>query len=136
MFDKALDDAGIDRRRAYVTNAVKHFKFEPRGKRRIHKKPAIGEINACRHWLEEEMAVLRPNLTIALGATAIRSLTGETASVLASRGKVLSSPFAGRVFVTVHPSFLLRLPDQESQKIEYGRFVDDLRKARDLAAAA
>ena len=136
LFDKALDDAGIDRRRAYVTNSVKHFKFEPRGKRRIHKKPGIGEINACRHWLEEEMAALRPKLTIALGATAIRSLTGETASVLASRGKVMASSFAGRVFVTVHPSFLLRLPDPESQKIEYGRFVDDLRQARELAAAA
>ena len=135
MFDKALDDAGIDRRRAYVTNSVKHFKFEPRGKRRIHKKPGVGEINACRFWLEREMEALRPNLTIALGATAIRSLTGETASVLASRGKVLSSPFAGRVFVTVHPSFLLRLPDAESQRIEYGRFVEDLRSARDLAAA-
>ena len=136
MFDKALDDAGIDRRRAYVTNAVKHFKFEPRGKRRIHKKPSIGEINACRHWLEQEMGVLRPNLTIALGATAIRSLTGETTSVLASRGQLLASPFAGRVFVTVHPSFLLRLPDEQSQKIEYGRFVEDLRKARELAAVA
>ena len=134
MFDKALDDAGIDRRRAYVTNSVKHFKFEPRGKRRIHKKPSIGEINACRPWLEAEMALLRPNLTIALGATAIRSLTGESASVLASRGQVLASGFAGRVFVTVHPSFLLRLPDEQSQKIEYGRFVDDLRRARDLAA--
>lgn len=136
MFDKALDDAGIDRRRAYVTNSVKHFKFEPRGKRRIHKKPGIGEINACRFWLEREMEALRPNLTIALGATAIRSLTGENASVLASRGQVLASSFAGRVFVTVHPSFLLRLPDVESQKIEYGRFVDDLRRARDLAADA
>ena len=136
MFDKALDEAGIDRRRAYVTNAVKHFKFEPRGKRRIHKKPSVGEVNACRHWLEEEMAVLRPNLTIALGATAIRSLTGATTSVLASRGTVLTSSFAGRVFVTVHPSFLLRLPDEQSQKIEYGRFVDDLRRARDLVAEA
>ena len=136
MFDRALDEAGIDRRRAYVTNSVKHFKFEPRGKRRIHKKPGIGEINACRFWLEQEMEALRPHLTIALGATAIRSLTGETASVLASRGNVLSSSFAGRVFVTVHPSFLLRLPDAESQRIEYGRFVEDLRKARDLAAEA
>ncbi|MCW6508472.1 UdgX family uracil-DNA binding protein [Lichenifustis flavocetrariae] len=134
MFDRALDDAGIDRRRAYVTNAVKHFKFEPRGKRRIHKKPGIAEINACRHWIESEMEVLKPRLTIALGATAIRSLTGQSASVLASRGQVLSSSFAGPVFVTVHPSFLLRLPDEQSQKIEYGRFVDDLKAARELAA--
>ncbi len=136
MFDRALDEAGIDRRRAYVTNAVKHFKFEPRGKKRIHKKPGIGEINACHAWLEEELAILRPKLTIALGASAIRSLTGQSASVLATRGQVLSSPRAGRVFVTVHPSFLLRLPDQASQQAEYARFVDDLRVAKMLAAEA
>ena len=136
MFDRALADAGIDRKRAYVTNSVKHFKFEPRGKRRIHKKPGIAEIDACRYWLEQELGALKPKLTIALGATAIRSLTGETTSVLASRGQLLASPFAGRVFVTVHPSFLLRLPDEQSQKIEYGRFVEDLRKARELAAVA
>ena len=134
MFDRALDDAGIDRRRAYVTNAVKHFKFEPRGKRRIHQKPGVGEINACRHWIEEEMRVLKPHLTIALGATAIRSLTGKTAPILSTRGQVLASPFAGPVFVTVHPSFLLRLPDEQSQKIEYGRFVADLKAAREIAA--
>ncbi len=134
MFDRALGDAGIDRKRAYVTNAVKHFKFEPRGKKRIHKKPGIGEINACHAWLEEELAVLRPRLTIALGATAIRALTGQTASVLSTRGTVLSSSLAGPVFVTVHPSFLLRLPDPESQKLEYERFVADLRAARDIAA--
>ncbi len=134
MFDRALDDAGIDRRRAYVTNAVKHFKLEPRGKRRIHQKPTIGEINACRAWLEDEMGILKPHLTIALGATAIRSLTGKSASVLSSRGQVLASPFAGPVFVTVHPSFLLRLPDEQSQKIEYGRFVADLKAAREIAA--
>ena len=136
MFDRALGDAGIDRRRAYVTNAVKHFKFEPRGKKRIHKKPGIGEINACNAWLEEELAVLRPRLTIALGATAIRALTGQSASVLATRGKVLSSAVAGPVFVTVHPSFLLRLPDPESQRLEYERFVADLRAAKEIAARA
>ena len=134
MFDRALGEAGIDRRRAYVTNAVKHFKFEPRGKKRIHKKPGIGEINACHWWIEQELAVLRPRLTIALGATAIRSLTGASASVLATRGTVLTSPMCGPVFVTVHPSFLLRLPDEASQKLEYERFVADLRAARDIAA--
>lgn len=134
MFDRALGDAGIDRKRAYVTNAVKHFKFEPRGKKRIHKKPGIVEINACHAWLEDELAVLRPHLTIALGATAIRALTGQSASVLATRGKVLSSPWAGPVFVTVHPSFLLRLPEAESQRTEYVRFVADLRAAREIAA--
>ena len=134
LFDRALGEAGIDRSRAYVTNAVKHFKFEPRGKRRIHKKPGIGEINACHHWLEEELKILRPRLTIALGASAIRSLTGQSASVLSVRGTVLTSALAGPVFVTVHPSFLLRLPDEDSQRTEYGRFVADLRAAKALAA--
>ncbi len=136
LFDRALGEAGIDRARAYVTNAVKHFKFEPRGKRRIHKKPGVGEINACHHWLEEELKILRPKLTIALGASAIRSLTGQSASVLSLRGTVLTSSLAGQVFVTVHPSYLLRLPDEESQRTEYARFVDDLRAAKALAARA
>ena len=135
MFDRALGEAGIDRKRAYVTNAVKHFKFEPRGKKRIHKKPGIGEINACHHWLEEELKILKPRLTIALGGSAIRSLTGQSASVLSVRGTVLSSRLAGPVFVTVHPSFLLRLPDEDSQRREYGRFVEDLRAAKAIAAA-
>ena len=133
MFDRALGDAGIDRKRAYVTNAVKHFKFEPRGKRRIHMKPGVGEINACRWWIEQELAILRPRLTIALGATAVRSLTGKSASILSVRGQVLSSTWAGPVFVTVHPSYLLRLPDEESQRSEYERFVADLRAARAVA---
>lgn len=136
LFDRALGEAGIDRKRAYVTNAVKHFKFEPRGKKRIHKKPSIGEIDACHHWLEQELAVLRPRLTVALGATAIRSLTGSSPSVLASRGKVLASPLAGPVFVTVHPSFLLRLPDEAAKAVEYGRFVADLVAIRTLAAGS
>ena len=133
LFDKALAEAGIDRRRAYVTNAVKHFKFEPRGKKRIHKKPGIGEINACHAWLEQELDLLRPRLVIALGATAIRALTGQSASVLSARGATLPSRF-GPVFVTVHPSFLLRVPDEISQKTEYARFVTDLRAAKALAA--
>lgn len=136
MFDKALGEAGIDRKRAYVTNAVKHFKFEPRGKRRIHAKPNVGEIDACRWWIEQELGVLRPKLTVALGATAIRSLTGKSASVLSVRGQVIASKFAGPVFVTVHPSFLLRLPDEASQRAEYTRFVADLTAARDIAAQA
>ena len=134
LFDRALAEAGIDRKRAYVTNAVKHFKFEPRGKRRIHKKPGAGEIEACHGWLEQELAILRPRLVIALGATAIRALTGKSASVLAARGQVLPSPDGGPVFVTVHPSFLLRLPDEASQRDEYGKFVADLRAAKAIAA--
>ena len=98
MFDRALGEAGIDRKRAYVTNAVKHFKFEPRGKRRIHMKPGVGEIDACRWWIEQELAMLRPKLTIALGATAVRSLTGKSASVLSVRGQVLPSPVRGAGF--------------------------------------
>ena len=136
MFDRALGDAGIDRTRAYVTNAVKHFKFEPRGKRRIHKKPGIGEIDACRHWIENELAVLKPKLTVALGATAVRSLTGKSASVLSLRGQVVGSHLAGPVFVTVHPSFLLRLPDEASQQAEYARFVEDLRMVRAFSEGA
>ncbi len=134
MFDRALGDAGIDRTRAYVTNAVKHFKFEPRGKRRIHQKPNVGEIDACRWWIEQELGVLRPKLTVALGATAVRSLTGKSASVLSVRGTVLNSTLAGPVFVTVHPSFLLRLQDEASQKREYERFVADLSAIRQIAA--
>ena len=134
LFDRALAEAGIDRKRAYVTNAVKHFKFEPRGKRRIHKKPGIGEIGACHVWLEQELAILRPRLVIALGASAIRALTGKSASVLAARGQVLPSPEFGPVFVTVHPSFLLRLPDEASQRDEYEKFVADLRAAKAIAA--
>ena len=135
MFDKALGEAGIDRKRAYVTNAVKHFKFEPRGKRRIHAKPNVGEIDACRWWIEQELGVLRPKLTVALGATAIRSLTGKSASVLSVRGTVLQSTLAGPVFVTVHPSFLLRLPDEESQQAEYRKFVADLTAIKALSEA-
>lgn len=134
LFDRALEEAGIDRKRAYVTNAVKHFKFEPRGKKRIHKKPGIGEIDACRFWIEQELALLKPRLTIALGATAVRSLTGKSASVLSVRGQVIGSALAGPVFVTVHPSFLLRLPDEASKAMEYERFVADLRAAREIAA--
>ncbi|HEX4768760.1 MAG TPA: UdgX family uracil-DNA binding protein [Lichenihabitans sp.] len=136
LFDRALAEADIDRKRAYVTNAVKHFKFEPRGKRRIHKKPGAGEIEACHAWLEQELAILRPRLVIALGATAIRALTGKSASVLAARGQVLPSPDFGPVFVTVHPSFLLRLPDEASQRDEYEKFVADLRAAKAIAAKA
>ncbi|MDB5509845.1 MAG: hypothetical protein JWL93_2314 [Hyphomicrobiales bacterium] len=132
LFDRALADAGIDRTAAYVTNSVKHFKNEPRGKRRIHKSPNVSEINACRWWIEQEAALLKPKLTIAMGATAIRSLTGESHSVLKTRGQVLASPFLGDVFVTVHPSFLLRLQDEADKRREYEAFVADLSEVRRL----
>lgn len=133
LFDRAMADAGLDRREAYVTNAVKHFKNEPRGKRRIHKSPNVSEINACRWWIEQEATLLKPKLTIAMGASAIRSLTGETHSVLKTRGQVLQSPFLGDVFVTVHPSFLLRLQDADDKAREYEAFVADLSRVKQLA---
>ncbi|MBX9741768.1 MAG: UdgX family uracil-DNA binding protein [Beijerinckiaceae bacterium] len=132
LFNRALADAGIDRSAAYVTNAVKHFKNEPRGKRRIHKSPNISEINACRWWIEREAELLQPKLTVALGASAVRSLTGESHSVLKTRGQVLTSDFLGDVFVTVHPSYLLRLQGEDERRREYDAFVSDLMKARRL----
>ena len=133
MFDRALADAGIDRSQAYVTNAVKHFKFEPRGKRRIHAKPDAGEIEACRWWIEQEQMLLQPKLTVALGATAARSLFGKTMTIGRERGRELALPGSGgRAWITVHPSFLLRLPDEAAKRVEYDRFVEDLRGAAAL----
>jgi DNA polymerase len=124
LFDRALGEAGIDRSAAYVTNAVKHFKFERRGKRRIHAKPDGGEIDACRWWLEQERAILRPRLTVALGATAGRSLFGKAITVSRMRGTAHAMAEGGEAWVTVHPSFLLRVRDDREE--EYARFVADL----------
>jgi DNA polymerase len=132
IFDKALDEAGIDRARTYVTNAVKHFKNEPRGKRRIHMKPNVSEIKICRWWLEQEIALLHPKLTIALGATAAYSLFGKTIGIRATRGTILQSELAGPAFVTVHPSSLLRQPDASSRRREYRDFVADLQRLRQI----
>jgi DNA polymerase len=129
LFDRALVEAGIDRRQAYVTNAVKHFKFEPRGKRRLHARPNGGEIKACRWWLDQERALVRPVLTIALGATAAQALTGRAASIASVRGIPQVALDGGALGVTVHPSFLLRV--QEDRDEEYARFVQDL---KDFAA--
>jgi len=130
MFDRALDEAGIDRARVYVTNAVKHFKYELRGKRRIHAKPNAGEIDACRWWIEQEAALIKPTMTVALGATAARSLFGRTVTIGRERGKAIALPDgAGEGWITVHPSFLLRLPDADAKAEEYRRFVEDLRNA-------
>lgn len=126
LFDRALADAGIDRERAYVTNAVKHFKFERRGKRRIHDKPNAGEISACRWWLERELALIHPRITVALGATAARSLFGRAVTVSALRGEAQQLPEGGEAWVTVHPSYLLRV--RENKDAEYARFVEDLRR--------
>ena len=135
MFDRALEQAGIDRARVYVTNAVKHFKFEPRGKRRIHAKPDAGEITACRWWIEQELALIRPKVTVALGATAARSLFGKAMTISAARGRPLALPDSGEAWVTLHPSFLLRLPDEIARHEEFARFVSDLKAAAAHAGA-
>src|SRR5947207_10125045 len=129
IMDRALEEAGIDRKEVYVTNAVKHFKWEPRGKRRIHQKPNSREIAACRPWLEAELRLVKPKLLVCLGATAAQAIFGPSFRVTRDRGKVLSSKFAPRVLATVHPSSLLRQPDEQSREREYKRFVVDLRAA-------
>jgi uracil-DNA glycosylase family protein len=129
LLDCALEEAGIDRGEVYVTNTVKHFKWEPRGKRRIHKKPNSREIAACRPWLEAELRVVRPGLLVCLGATAAQAIFGPTFRVTRDRGKVLKSELAPKVLATVHPSSLLRRPDEESREREYKLFVADLRAA-------
>jgi len=129
LLDRALEEAGIDRTQVYVTNTVKHFKWEPRGKRRIHKKPNSREIAACRPWLEAELRLVRPKLLVCLGATAAQSVFGPSFRVTRDRGKVLESELAPKVLATVHPSSLLRQPDEESRAREYALFVADLRTA-------
>jgi len=129
IMDRALEESGIDRTKVYVTNAVKHFKWEPRGKRRIHQKPNSREIAACRPWLEAELRLVKPKLLVCLGATAAHAIFGPSFRVTRERGKVLSSKLAPRVLATVHPSSLLRQPDEESRQREYKRFVADLRAA-------
>ncbi len=130
--DQALAEAGIDRSRAYVTNAVKHFKFEQRGKRRIHAKPGAGEIEACRWWIDQERAIIAPKITVALGATAARSLFGKVMTIGKSRGQVLELPGGGAAWITIHPSYLLRIVDPGQATEEYVRFVEDLTAVRAL----
>ena len=127
MFDRALAEAGLDRARVYVTNAVKHFKHEPRGKRRIHKTPSPAEIDHCRWWVERELDLIRPQLTVALGGSAARALTGRSVTISRERGRLVTLSGGRAGLITVHPSYLLRLPDQDAQAVEYRRFVDDLR---------
>jgi DNA polymerase len=127
LLDRALAEAGIERSVVYVTNVVKHFKWEPRGKRRIHGKPNASEIAACRPWLEAELAVLEPKVVVCLGATAAQALLGRQFRVSAQRGRWVSSPLAPRVLATVHPSSILRAPDDETRREEIRRFVEDLR---------
>ena len=135
VFDRALQEAGIDRASAYVTNAVKHFKFEPRGKRRIHAKPDNGDIAACKFWLDLERQAVAPAVTVLLGASAARAVLGRTVTISRERGRPIPLDGAGQAFVTVHPSYLLRLPDEASKQREYAAFVADLRHAASLVAA-
>jgi len=130
LLRKAMREAGLDERVAYLTNAVKHFKWEARGKRRIHERPTTSEVLACQIWLELELAAIAPRLVVALGATAVRSLLGPGARVLRDRGQVLSSPDGVDVLVTVHPSSILRAPDDVARREAYDAFVADLRAAR------
>ena len=137
LLDGALADAGIERRRVWLTNAVKHFKWEPRGKARIHKKPSGAEVAACRPWLEHELQLVRPSGLLLMGATAAQALLGPRVRVTVARGRAIDSELATVVMVTVHPSSLLRAPTEADRAREYARFVEDLRRfAAEIAAAA
>jgi len=127
MLDKALAEAGIDRKNTFVTNAVKHFKFEQRGKRRLHKKPNVSEIEHCKWWLDLERQIVKPELTVALGATAARALNGKTVTISRLHRTVMTLEQGGKMVVTVHPSSLLRIPDEASRQAAYYGFVEDLR---------
>jgi uracil-DNA glycosylase len=132
VLDKALEIAGIDRKDVYVTNAVKHFKWEPRGKRRIHKKPRQVEIAACHPWLEAEIAITKPEVVVCLGATAAQSLLGPKFKVTERRGEILPSTLAPSLVATVHPSSILRAPDEEARQEAMTAFVSDMRTIADV----
>src|SRR5215472_4017102 len=132
MLDRALEEAGVDRKKVYITNAVKHFKFVPRGKIRLHQKPTTPEIKACRQWYERELAAIRPELVVALGATAAQSVLGKVTPINRNRGHLIDLPEGPKALVTVHPSYLLRVPDEDAKAREYERFVDDLKIAAKL----
>jgi len=134
LFDDALEEAGIDRSTVYVTNAVKHFKFVAKGKRRIHNKPDSGEISACRWWIEHERELIRPPVTVALGATAARSLIGKTVTIGKVRGAPLTLEDGSECWVTVHPSSLLRMPDREKRHEARALFIRDLKLIKSRAA--
>jgi DNA polymerase len=136
LLDRALEAAGIDRKLVYVTNVVKHFKWVPRGKRRLHEKPNTREIAACRPWLEAEIAVVKPRVLVLLGATAAQAILGKSFKVTQQRGEILPSDLAAQVMATVHPSSLLRAPDDETRRREMGRFVEDLARIAPLVADA
>jgi DNA polymerase len=129
LLDRALQEAGIDRPKVYVTNAVKHFKFVARGKFRLHQKPNTSEIKACRPWYQRELAAIEPALVVAMGATAAQSVFGKITPINKSRGRLIDLDERTKALVTVHPSYLLRLPDADAKAREYQRFVEDLKIA-------
>jgi DNA polymerase len=134
VLDRALDEAGIDRDEVYVTNVVKHFKWIPKGKRRIHAKPSPLEISACLPWLEAELDVIKPTALVCLGATAAQALLGPKFRVTRQRGEWISARWAPHVMATIHPSAILRAPDDEARRVEMGRFVADLTLLRGILA--
>jgi len=127
VLDEAIADAGIDRKDVFVTNAVKHFKFEMRGKRRLHKKPNAHEIERCRWWIDLERAIVKPAVTVALGATAVRSLMGKPMTIGTIRGRVLDMPDGGKMVATIHPSYILRIEDERDKQAQYRQLVRDLK---------
>ena len=134
LFDAVIEEAGIDRSVTYVTNAVKHFKFEPRGKRRIHSKPNAGEVKACRWWIDHELKLIKPDVVVALGATAAQSLLGKAVPITKMRGEIVTREDGLRVFLTVHPSYLLRIPDTADKAAERERFLKDMQAVKGLMA--
>lgn len=135
ILDKALTKVGLPRDECFVTNAVKHFKFEPRGKRRLHKKPDAGEIDACRWWLDRERTLVAPGLVVAMGASAVRGVLGRSESIAALRGKLIDLDGAAKFLATIHPSFLLRLREEADKREQWARFLGDLEVAADWARA-
>ncbi len=135
VLDRALGDAGIERETVYVSNAVKHFKYVIRGARRLHQKPSIFEIDACRYWLDAEIEALAPQVVVAMGATAGRAVFSREVKIGRERGRIIELRQGQTALITVHPSYLLRLPDEETKEREYARFVEDLALARTALAA-
>ena len=136
VLDRAIEAAGLDRAEIYITNAVKHFKNEPRGKRRLHKKPETSEIDACRWWLDNELELIQPAVAVALGATAARALMRKALSINANRGRIFALPNGGKGLITVHPSYLLRLQEERDKRREFDLLVRDLHFAAEAARKA
>ena len=136
VFDRALSEAGIDRSQVFVTNAVKHFKFELRGKRRLHKRPNSYEIERCRWWIDYEKAIVKPTVIVAMGATAAASLLRRTVTIASVRGRLLTTDESSGLLITIHPSYLLRLNDAHDKAVQYQHFVQDIARAREAVQAA